>query len=343
MDKYPYIPKRVFFEPEALNYPLGKHIYDTLSGLGVPIKKTSSHNRITGIPGKTPQEQYLEGKNTLVVGVRKSKEFQTCKPSAHYQLPITTSCPGKCEYCYLNTTLGKKPYLRIYVNLEEILAKTQKYIDKHLPKITIFEGAATSDPLPTEPFTGALAKSIDFFAQQEKAYFRFVTKFTNVDSLLNINHNGHTRFRFSLNSHYVINRFEHNTPSLQARIEAAGKVSDAHYPLGFIIGPIIIYDNYQKEYLELFQELKSTLNPKALSSLTFELITHRFTKRAKTQILQVFPKTTLPLDETTRQFKYGQFGYGKYIYPKQEMENLKIFFEELKNNYFPDSKINYFI
>jgi len=40
---------------------------------------------------------------------------------------------------------------------------------------TIFEGAATSDPVPVEPYTGALAETIRFFASQEHGKFRFVT------------------------------------------------------------------------------------------------------------------------------------------------------------------------
>ncbi|MGI6225099.1 MAG: spore photoproduct lyase [Peptococcales bacterium] len=343
MPNFPYLPKRAYFEPDALDYPLGQRIYKTMKELGISIQKTPSHNRVTGIPGKTPQEKYYEGKNTLVVGVRRSKSFQTCKPSAHFQLPLNTSCPGKCEYCYLNTTLGKKPYLRVYVNIEEILGITEEYINQNTPEITVFEGAATSDPLPTEPFTGNLARTIEFFAQQKYGRFRFVTKFTNVESLLALEHNKHTRFRFSLNSDYVINKFEHSTPSMDERITAAGKISKAEYPLGFIIGPIILYKSYQEEYRKLFSILRQTLHSGAFSDLSFEFITHRFTKKAKNQILEVFPHTKLPMEEEERQFKYGQFGYGKYIYPKKSMEELKSFFMEQVNEFFPEAKVEYFV
>lgn len=343
MNNYPYIPKRAFIEPGALEYPLGQELFKLLSDLKVPITKTASHNRIIGIPGKTPTEKYYEGKNTLVIGVRRGDTFQSCKPSAHYQLPLATSCPGKCEYCYLNTTLGPKPYLRVYVNLDEILQRASDYVTERLPETTIFEGAATSDPLATEPFTGSLAKTIEFFALEENARFRFVTKFANVDSLLSLDHRGHTRFRFSLNSNHVINSFEHSTPRLNERINAAQKVALAGYPLGFIIGPIMYYDGYEKEYTELFEHLSDVLDPKIHPSLAFEFITHRFTKRAKNQILGVFPQTSLPMDEQSRQYKYGQFGYGKYIYTKEEMKELKSFFENLMAKYFPLSEFAYFV
>lgn len=65
---------------------------------------------------------------------------------------------GRCEYCYLNTQLGDKPFVRVFVNTEEILEQAKKYIDERSPHITIFEGAATSDPIPIEPYTHSLKR-----------------------------------------------------------------------------------------------------------------------------------------------------------------------------------------
>lgn len=338
-----FIPKRAFFEQDALDYPIGKRVFDKMRKLGVETSFVGSHNRVTGIPGKTPQEAYFEGKRTLVVGIRRTLDFQTCKPSAHYQLPLVTSCMGQCEYCYLNTTLGKKPYIRIYVNIEEILARAKKYIDERKPETTIFEGAATSDPLPVEPYTNALKTSIEFFGAQEQSLFRFVTKYTNVDSLLDANHNGKTTFRFSINAESIIQKYEHKTPSLDKRIIAAEKVASAGYPLGFIIGPIFNYLGWQKEYSQMLDNLKQKLSGYPNLAPAFELITHRFTERAKKNILEIFPKTQLPLDKEDRKFKFGQFGYGKYIYPKEKMEEMKTFFYKKIRENFPDSDILYFV
>jgi spore photoproduct lyase len=175
--------KRVFFEEQALDYPVGKAMYDKLKVQGYDIGLLKSHNRVTGIPGKSARESFFQGKNTLVVGVRKTLDFAPCKPSAHFQLPLVTGCQGICEYCYLNTQLGKKPYTRVYVNIDEILAQAANYIQQRQPETTVFEAAATSDPVPVEPFSGALAQAINFFAHQEYAYLKFVTKFPSIDSL----------------------------------------------------------------------------------------------------------------------------------------------------------------
>src|SRR5690606_30114534 len=105
----PFEPEWVFFEPEALNYPLGEELYRRYKGSGIPVRMTTSHNRVTGIPGRTEAEKYRNAKRTLVVGVRKTLQFDTSKPSAEYALPLATGCMGHCHYCYLQTTMGNRP------------------------------------------------------------------------------------------------------------------------------------------------------------------------------------------------------------------------------------------
>lgn len=337
-----FVPHRVYFEKDALNYPLGRLLFERFKAEGVAVEYTGSHNRVTGIPGRTPQEAYAEAKKTLVLGVRRTLSFQTCKPSAHYQLPLTTSCPGKCEYCYLLTSLPTKPYLRAYVNIEEILNRAGEYIGQRRPRLTLFEGSATSDPVPVERYTGALARTIEFFAGQDCGRFRFVTKFTDVDSLLELKHHGHTTIRFSLNRPEVISAYEHGTASLKDRLEAAEKVARAGYPLGFMIAPIILEGNATlRAYQQLLRQIRSRIP--GVPRLSFEFITHRFTRRAEKRIREVFPNTRLPLTGTNRRFKFGQFGYGKYVYTPETMEEIKSILVAGTKELFPEAEIKYLV
>lgn len=336
-------PELVFFEPDALEYPLGKKLQAWFEELGTPIKMTTSHNRVTGIPGETETEKYRNAKRTLVVGIRKTLDFDTSKPSAEYAIPLTTGCAGHCHYCYLQTTMSSKPYVRIYVNLDEILDRAKQYIAERSPEITRFEAACTGDPVSLEHLTGALAYYIEFMARQDHGRLRFVTKFANIDSLLNIDHGGHTRVRFSINSDYVIRYFEPGTSSFEERIEAAGKIAEAGYPLGFIIAPIVKYDGWQEGYWHLLEKLHERLSHVEVKDLTFELIQHRFTKTAKNTILKRYPKTKLDMDEEDRQLKWGRYGKFKYVYKAETVEEFQQLFEKGIQEYFPRAEIAYFV
>lgn len=335
--------KRIFFEQGALDYSLGKEMFERLKAEGHEISFLKSHNRVIDIPGKTPREAFFQGKNTLVVGIRKTLDFASCKPSANYQLPLVTGCQGICEYCYLNTQLGKKPYTRVYVNIDQILARAGEYIQEGQPGKTVFEAAATSDPIPVEPYSGALAQAIRFFALQPYGYLRFVTKFPAIDSLLDLEHRGHTRIRFSLNTERIIKTYEHRTPGLAERINALSRVMQHAYPGGVIIAPIILEGNWKQEYGDMVNKLSDALKDNR-ADIHFEVISHRFTRRAKNNILEVFPDSILPMDEDdSRSFKYGQFGYGKFVYQKKLLQEMKIFFNELIGQHFPGAEIDYII
>ena len=124
-----FLPKRLLFEKEALNYKMGNQIYEYFKeNKNVEIVELKNNRVKENIPGEDLYNLYREGKNSLVVGIKKGMKFQTCKPSAHYQLPLMTGCIGHCQYCYLNTHLGERPYLKINVNMEDILEQAEYYM-----------------------------------------------------------------------------------------------------------------------------------------------------------------------------------------------------------------------
>jgi spore photoproduct lyase len=315
---------------------------DWVKAKDIPYRMTTSHNRITNLPGETEVEKYRMAKKTLVVGIRKTLTFDQSKPSAEYAIPISTGCMGHCHYCYLQTTLGAKPYIRVYVNTDDILSAAKAYIEERAPEITRFEAACTSDPVGLEHITGTLGDLIRFMADEEFGRLRFVTKYHHVDPLLDIKHNGHTRIRFSINSDYVIKQFEPATSRFEERIEAAGKIARAGYPLGFIIAPIIWYDGWEEGYGELLRKLGETLSQHATKDLTFELIQHRFTKTSKAVIEKRYPKTKLEMDIEKRKKKWGRWGQNKYVYPDEQQNALREFITERIFEHFPLSRIEYF-
>lgn len=332
-----FIPDKAFIDPRILEYEVGRFAKSQLENLNVPIVES----RKVLIEGQTPSENYAKAKKTIYLTVTKVKKLRPCRPSADYQFALSSSCPGHCEYCYLQTTQGEKPFMRVFVNIDEILEVIQDHIDDNLPNITTFESGSITDPIALEHLTGNLKRCIEYFGESENGKLRVVTKYNNVDSFLNIKHNNHTKFRFSINTKYVIDKFEHNTSSFPERIEAARKIAEAGYPIGFLIAPIMIYDNWIADYKELLEQLKFELGDYN-KKITFELIQHRFTARAKELILTRFPKTQLDMDEENRQLKWGPYGKFKYVYPKEKSSEMKEYISNLIMDNFSNAEIEYF-
>ncbi|MBX4259918.1 spore photoproduct lyase [Clostridium estertheticum] len=332
-----FIPDIAYMDPKLLKYEESKGTIKYLEKLKVPIVNSKK----VVIDSGSPERNYAAAKKTVLFTTNGQKKLVSCKPSADYQFSLSSSCPANCEYCYLQTTQGEKPFMKIFLNIEEILENIQTYIDANLPSITSFECASITDPIALEHLSGNLKKCIEFFGRSEKGRLRLVTKFDDVDPFLKLKHNKHTKFRFTLNTPYVIDNFEHNTSSFKERIGAVKKIASAGYPIGFIIAPIMIYDNWKSEYKELFETLKTALADYH-EEISFELIQHRFTKAAKELIVQRFKNTKLDLDEEKRLLKWGPYGKFKYVYKKPESEDIRNYISELINNNFDLVIIEYF-
>ena len=338
-----FMPNRVIFEPSSLDYPLGKEIYNFFQNKPVEIINATSRNAARFIPGTTSAEKYVNSKKTILVTVNKNKKLDICRPSADYQFSLVSNCPGNCEYCYLQTTQGTKPYIKVFVNLDDVFNVIKDHINQNEGVVTTFEAASLGDPLALEHITGSLAHTIEFFSSLENGRLRVVTKYSNVDSLLKLNHKQNTHFRISINSNYVVEKFEHNTGSVDERIEAIIKLANAGYPIGFIVAPIMIYDNWKEEYDLLFQKLEKNLGVELSNKeLTFELIQHRFTAVAKDLIVQRFPNTKLDMEEENRSLKWGRFGRFKYVYHKEQAQEIKEYLTSIILEKFPNADIKYF-
>lgn len=333
-------PARVFVREEALRYPLAHQLIHRFEHEGIPVKTVK---RVTGIPGETTRQGFFEAKRTLVLAVRQSAPLQGCRPSANWQLPFVSGCPGHCHYCYLNTSFGPKPYIRVYVNVDDIFAQAEEYIRKKSPMVTVFEGSATSDPVPLEWWTGHLRRAIEHFGRHPFGRFRIATKYDGVESLLDAEHRGHTRIRFTINSERVIGRWDKATAGLGRRLAAAKKVAEAGYPFGFLIGPIVLYPGWQDEYVQLVERVASTFAKDERRRMSIELITHRFTPKAKELIQQVYTDTDLPMGEEERQWRFGQFGYGKWVYPKDAYEQVKKVVRGSVHRLLPEAKVMYLV
>jgi spore photoproduct lyase len=111
-----FIPKRIIFEKDALQYEMAKDILAKFKdNTKIEIINVTSNKLKQHIPGDDLCSQYREGKRTLVVGTKKSLKFQSCKPSAHYQLPLVSGCIGQCEYCYKVCQVFMKKIIKGFV------------------------------------------------------------------------------------------------------------------------------------------------------------------------------------------------------------------------------------
>lgn len=334
----PWLPKRIFFTADALAQPFGQSLLSRMRGLGLDVTELSG-NRLPSLRGKDDRDTYRLAKGTLAVvnAPPSMMKLQPIPPSADWQFHLAKGCPAHCQYCYLAGSLSGPPITRVYANLPEILASLAAY--EKPGQLTTFEASCYTDPLSLEHLTGSLSECVRYFGTREHAQLRWVSKFSAVEPLLEVPHNGKTRARVSINAESISQRLEGGTASVTARIAGLRQLAAAGYPVGVVIAPIMPIEGWREHYGDLLGRLEVTLNLPC--DLTFELISHRFTPGSKEVLEGWYPNSSLDMSEADRTVKRNKFGGLKYVYQKDVMVQLRDFFETEIAVRFPSARTLY--
>ena len=329
-------PKAIYYEKNIENYQLGKELLEKYKD--VPKVVIENHNNIEEMRKKQNSE-FADMKRNLIIGVRKTHKFVENHKTSDYLVPYTSSgCTAMCMYCYLVCNYNKCAYLRLFVNREEMLQKIIKIAEKSEKELT-FEIGSNSDLILENTITGNLKWTIENFANTQKGYLTFPTKFDMVDDILSLNHNGKVIVRVSVNPEEIINKVEFGTSRLKGRIEAINKLKEAGYKIGILIAPVIMVDNWKELYLELIQRLSEELSEKVKNDVFFEIIfmTYSFVHTKINE--EAFPNA---INLYNKELMTGR-GKGKYMYKNDLREDGEQFFRENMKKYFPNNEIMYIV
>ena len=329
-------PKALYCERNIENYTLGKEILEKYKD--VPIIEIDNHNNIEEMRKKQNSE-FPDMKRNLIIGVRKTHKFVENHKTSDYLVPYTSSgCTAMCMYCYLVCNYNKCAYLRLFVNREEMLDKIIKTAQKSEKELT-FEIGSNSDLIWENTITNNLVWTIENFANTEKGKLTLPTKFNMVDDILTLKHNRKVIIRMSVNPEEIINKVEFGTSRLAQRVEAINKLIEADYPVGILIAPVILVENWKELYSNLIKYLYDNLSKKVKKEVFFEIIfmTYSYVHNAINR--EAFPNAINLFD---KDIMTGR-GKGKYMYKEYIRKEGEEFLRNEMNKYFKNNKIMYVV
>ena len=119
-----WVPKRVTVTRSAAALPHTAEIVRRAEAAGVTEIEFLAGDRLTGLRGATERETYARAKSTLAVVVAPPSALvpQPIPPSADWRIDLARGCPAHCQYCYLAGSIPGPPVIRVYANLDEVLA-----------------------------------------------------------------------------------------------------------------------------------------------------------------------------------------------------------------------------
>ncbi len=272
-------------------------------------------------------------------------------------LDAVESCGFDCSYCSIQSFYGDGKITfdtTLKDKLENIVLNPNEFYH-------IGTGQA-SDSLMWGNRFGVLDHLVTFARKNPNVMLEFKTKSDNISYFLDKDLPKNLLFTWSLNPQTVINNEEHLTASLDERLNAAKKLHDAGYLVGFHFHPMIHFKGWEEAYNYIFQRLINDFNPKkvaliSLGTLTFiKPVIKQIRKRDfKSKILQIpminaNGKLSYPLETKREMFKFAYDSLSPwhnkvYFYMCMEDQSLwkEVFGYEYPTNesFEMDMKLNY--
>ena len=160
-----------------------------------------------------------------------------------------------------------------------------------------------------------------------------------VDPILNLNHKGKIIVRMSVNPQEIIREIEIGTSPLKNRVEAINKLKKAGYPVGILIAPVVLVENWREKYEELVKYLYDNLSDEVKKDVFFEIIFMTYSYIHKVINEEAFPNSINLYNKDIMTVR----GRGKYMYRKEVKEEGEKFFKEILGKYFADNTIVYIV
>ena len=256
-----------------------KVVYDYINNSKDPISKAKKNLFIT------------KNRGAVVKKCPGTSSYTCCDYTI---LHTGTFCTMDCSYCILQAYFHP-PVLQYFTGLEALGSNLEKTFNQD--KIFRIGTGEYTDSLIWEKISLQPQFLVKKFAQQNSCILELKTKTVNVESLLDLDHNGKTIIAWSLNTDEIISSEERGTTTLKTRLEAAKLVEAKGYKLAFHFDPMVIYPGYKNHYKEVIHQIFKYVNPENI--VWISIGSFRFMPALKSVI--------------EKRFKDSKICYGEFI------------------------------
>ncbi|MDY0124254.1 spore photoproduct lyase family protein [Sulfurimonas sp.] len=183
-------------------------------------------------------------------------------------LDAVESCGFDCSYCSIQSF-----YNQDTITFDSSFATKLKNLQLNKNRTYHIGTGQSSDSLLWGNREGVLDALFDFASHNPNVILEFKTKSDNIKYFLENDVPKNILCTWSLNTPTIIQNEEHLTASLDKRIRAARRVADKGVKVGFHFHPIVEYENYLREYGEVYARLLREFKAHEVALLSFGTLT----------------------------------------------------------------------
>ncbi len=298
----------IYIESGVANHPRTKTILERF-----PTASRISCDRYGEIFNRKAQNFRLQKQHPALILAGKFDNFVLSAPDGYgvggkrnFYFSHMLNCLYDCRYCYLQGVFNSAHYV-LFVNYEDFAQAIEKTINNYPNEEIWFFSGYDCDSLAMEPITEFVKYILPLFERNPNAFLELRTKSTQIRDLMATRPLQNVVVAFSFTPQHISAALEHKVPKLDKRINAIRELQQAGWPVGLRLDPLIYYDNYMKDYRDLYNKLFDTLDIDRLHSVS--LGSFRLPKSYYKKIVKLYPDEPLfhgPLDTTIPMVSYEQ-------------------------------------
>jgi spore photoproduct lyase len=290
----------VIIERSCSASALAKRVVGTIPS-SVPVRYVSDGRSEVRAQTNT-LDPFGVGKRRMVVMRRRGPFLMGCPASSaqfaccgYLVLVLASNCPMDCSYCFLQEHLANNPSFQIYANYTDAFSELDRLAGSASARSFRVGTGETADSLAFDSLTAISRELVSYFADHDNLTLELKTKTDDIDNLLSLDPRGRTIVSWSLSPMRIFASSEHHTAPPEARIDAARRVLDAGYRVGFHLDPVIAYPGAERDYLDLLDNVFDTLPATGIAF--FSIGGLRMTPGLRRAARQRFPADPMLLGE----------------------------------------------
>ncbi|MBF0312297.1 MAG: DNA photolyase [Oligoflexia bacterium] len=188
-------------------------------------------------------------------------------------LDVVQNCAFGCSYCSIQTFYSsgeKKILMETELRRKLKLLPSLMELDPH--KFYHFGTGQSSDALLWGNANGLLDLLAEFAEKNPNVLLELKTKSVNIDALPR--HLPKNIFcSWTLNTPTIVHFEEHETPALEARIDAARRAANRGIRVGFHFHPIVYYKGWREEYAAIVTTLQKRFSSAEIAYISLGTVT----------------------------------------------------------------------
>lgn len=260
-------PSRIYVENSVLHTKITRELLSRFSS--VPVVIIEHYKDIFNRPKQDPARQEAEpclilAKNTGTLFYPGAPVCQSFGEEHFIYTSCIMNCIYDCDYCYLQGMYPSRN-LVVFVNLEDYFKELDTLLEKHPAYLCC---SYDSDLTALNGLFPHAKEFCRYAVSHPELKLELRTKSAAFPFLASLPAAKNIILAFTLSPEELIRKYEHHTPSLQARLRTAKLAAQRGFSLRLCIDPILDVPDGEYLYSTLVDRIFSVLEPEEITDIS---------------------------------------------------------------------------